>query len=390
MIKFLDLHKINARFEPKLQEAFQGFLESGHYILGKQVEAFESNFAMYCGSKHCIGTANGLDALVLIFKAYIQLGKLQLNDEVIVPANTYIATILSIVHAGLKPVLVEPDEQTFNISPDAIENSISDKTKAILAVHLYGQLADMFAINKIAEHHNLLLIEDAAQAHGTVENSNFKVPNLKFITEESTTHYPLPTSHLKRAGNFGHAAAFSFYPSKNLGCLGDGGAVTTNDDELANCIRLMRNYGSSKKYVNELVGINSRLDEIQAAFLNIKLKSLDADNDKRREIAARYFAEINNKKIMLPFYDGTKNHVFHTFVVRVDDRNDFTAYLDKNSIGWLIHYPIPPHLQMALSNYNQLSFPITERIHQSVVSIPMSPVMTQNEVTTVINVINRY
>ena len=367
MIKFLDLHKINARFEPQLQRTFQEFLNSGHYILGKEVATFETNFAEYCGSAHSIGTGNGLDALILIFKAYIKLGKLQLRDEVIVPANTYIASILSIIHAGLKPVFVEPDEKTFNISPKEIEKHITEKTKAILVVHLYGQLADMEAINKIAKEHKLLVVEDAAQGHGAVQGSGFL-----------------------KAGNLGDAAAFSFYPSKNLGCLGDGGAVTTNDEKLANCIKMLRNYGSSEKYRNDLIGYNSRLDELQAAFLNIKLKSLDADNERRRDIAKLYLSEIKTDNVYLPFYDGSKNHVFHVFIVRVDNRESFTAFLDKNSIGWLIHYPIPSHHQNALAMYRHLSFPITERIHQSVVSIPISPVMTDDEVTEVINVINRY
>ena len=367
MIKFLNLHKINARFEPKLQETFQRFLDSGYYILGNEVKTFESNFAAYCGTKNCVGTANGLDALILIFRAYIQLGKLQLNDEVIVPANTYIASILSIIHAGLKPVFVEPSEETFNISPLEIEKHITSKTKAILVVHLYGHLADMEAINKIAKEHHLLVIEDAAQAHGAFSNSEFK-----------------------KAGNLGDAAAFSFYPSKNLGCLGDGGAVTTNDEDVSNCIKMMRNYGSSQKYVNEVIGVNSRLDELQAAFLNIKLNGLDADNKKRQEIAKRYISEINNEKIRLPFYNQTNNHVFHLFVVRVADRDEFAAFLDKNSIGWLIHYPVPPHQQKAFSKYHHLSFPITETMHQTLVSIPISPVLTEDEVTTVINVLNRY
>lgn len=387
MIKFLDLHKINARFEPELQETFQRFLDSGHYVLGKEVETFESDFANYCGTNYCVGTANGLDALILIFRAYIELGKLQTNDEVIVPANTYIASILSIIHAGLKPILVEPDEFSFNISPKEIEKHIAKNTKAILAVHLYGQLADMVAINDIAKQHNLLVIEDAAQAHGAVANSKSQIPNSNLQTRDSLKE---STTHLSKAGNLGHAAAFSFYPSKNLGCLGDGGAVTTNDANLANCIQMMRNYGSSKKYVNDIIGLNSRLDELQAAFLNIKLKSLDADNERRRQIAQRYLSEIKNRKISLPFYNGSKNHVFHVFVVRVDNRNDFTTYLDTNSVGWLIHYPIPPHQQKALSAYADKSFPITERMHQSVVSIPISPVMTEDEVTAVIKVLNQY
>jgi len=374
MIKFLDLHKINARFEPELQETFQQFLDSGYYILGKEVETFESNFANYCGTKHGIGTANGLDALILIFRAYIELGKLQLGDQVIVPANTYIASILSIIHSGLKPVLVEPDEASFNMSPNEIQKHITINTKAILVVHLYGQLADMEAINKIAKGHNLLVIEDAAQAHGAVANHKSQIPDTRY----------------QKAGNLSDAAAFSFYPSKNLGCLGDGGAVTTNDEQVSNCIKMMRNYGSSKKYVNDIIGLNSRLDELQAAFLNIKLKALDADNQRRQHIAKRYLTEIISTKISLPFCDGSQNHVFHIFIVRVEDRVAFTTFLDKNDIGWLIHYPIPPHQQNALNSYNQLSFPVTERIHQSVVSIPISPVMTDDEVTTVINILNRY
>jgi dTDP-4-amino-4,6-dideoxygalactose transaminase len=366
MIKFLDLHKINARFEQQLQEQFRKFLDSGHYILGKEVETFESNFASYCGSKHGIGTANGLDALVLIFKSYLALGRLELDDEVIVPANTYIASILSIIHAGLKPILVEPDERTYNISPIQIEKHLTSKTKAILAVHLYGQLADMESINRIAKKHHLLVIEDAAQAHGAISHSN------------------------KKAGNLSDAAAFSFYPSKNLGCFGDGGAVTTNDDQLALCIQRMRNYGSSKKYVNEMVGINSRLDELQAVFLNIKLPLLDTDNNKRQDIAKRYLLEIKNEKLLLPFYDGSQNHVFHVFVVQVEDRKHFSDYLDAKNIGWLIHYPIPPHQQKALQEFNQLSFPITENIHRTVVSIPISPVLTNDEVTNIINVLNSY
>src|SRR5690606_4064633 len=286
MIKFLDLHQINARFETQFQKVFKRFLDSGHYILGDEVQQFETNFAAYCGTKHCIGTANGLDALILIFKAYIQLGKLQLGDEVLVPANTYIASILSIIHAGLKPVFVEPNPETFNISPSEIEKQITNKTKAILAVNLYGQLADMKNINAIAKKNNLLVIEDAAQAHGAVLSSKLK------------------------AGNLGHAAAFSFYPSKNLGALGDAGAVTTNDDELAECIRLMRNYGSKIKYEFEISGFNNRLDELQAAILNVKLPYLDSDNKHRQEIAKRYINEISNPKISLPFYNNDTSHVF--------------------------------------------------------------------------------
>jgi len=373
MIKFLDLHKINARFENEFQDRFKHFLDSGHYILGQEVEKFETDFAKYCGTTYCIGTANGLDALTLIFKSYMHLDKLKPNDEVIVPANTYIASILSVINAGLKPILVEPDLDTYNLSPKAIEKHFTKNTKAILAVHLYGQLADMDAINDLATANRLLVVEDAAQAHGAIKRSKFGVQS----------------SELMKAGNLSDAAAFSFYPSKNLGALGDAGAVTTNDELLAKTIKLMRNYGSSEKYVNEIIGVNSRLDELQAAFLNIKLKHLDDDNTKRQQIASRYIREIKNEKITLPFYSGKKN-VFHAFVVRVSDRTDFISYLEANEIGYLIHYPTPPHQQQALSMFKKQSFPITEKIHETVVSIPMSPVMTEDEVSTVVKILNAY
>ena len=374
MIKFLDLHKVNARFETDFQEEFKRFLDAAHYILGSEVAHFESEFANYCGTKHCIGTANGLDALTLIFKSYIHLGKLQPNDEVIVPANTYIASILAIVNAGLKPILVEPELETYNISPKTIEKHISKRTKAILVVHLYGQLCDMEQINALAAAMGLLVIEDAAQAHGAIEGSKFEVQSSRF----------------KKAGDLGNAAAFSFYPSKNLGALGDAGAVTTNDDALAETLKLIRNYGSSKKYVNEMLGFNSRLDELQAVFLNIKLKLLDQDNAKRQSIATTYLHEIKNKKIVLPFYSGAKDHVFHVFVVRVADREGFVAHLESQNIGHLIHYPLAPHQQKALSMFKKNIFPITEEIHKTIVSIPISPVMTKDEVTSVIKVLNAY
>ena len=367
MVKFLDLQKINSRFEDEFSSLFSTFLNSGFYIKGSQVKNFETNFAKFCGVNHCIGVANGLDALSLIFKAYIELGKLKKGDDVIVPANTFIASVLSVINTGLNPVFVEPNESTFNLSPLGIKKHITKKTKVILAVHLYGQLADMTAINKIAKEFNLLVVEDAAQAHGSID-----------------------TESNKRAGNLSNAASFSFYPSKNLCALGDAGAITTNDIELFNCIKLIHNYGSSQKYNNEIIGVNSRLDELQAVFLNIKLKILDSDNEKRRSIAGQYLSKIKNIKIRLPFYNGTDNHVFHVFVVRVDDRVDFINYLNKNSIGHLIHYPIAPHKQKALSNYNQLSLPITEAIHKTIVSIPISPVMTNNEVSLVIDTLNNY
>jgi dTDP-4-amino-4,6-dideoxygalactose transaminase len=366
MIKFFDLIKVNQRYETAFHEKLEEFMQRGWYILGDEVKLFEENFANYCQSKHCIGVGNGLDALVLIFKAYIELGKLQKGDEVIVPANTYIASILSILQADLVPVFVEPKLETYNLNPDLIAEKITSKTKAILVVHLYGQLAEMDKIEAIAKQHNLLIIEDAAQSHGT----ELGVNSLEF--------------------GVGNAKAFSFYPSKNLGCLGDGGAVVTNDDELNKIIRAMRNYGSEKKYVNDFIGINSRLDELQAAFLNVKLPDLDADNQKRREIANRYLTEIKSDKITLPFYDGSKNHVFHLFVIRTEKRNELQEYFKENGIETLIHYPIPPHQQNALAAFNSLSFPITQIIHREVLSLPMSPVLTEEEVSRIIHVLNRY
>lgn len=366
MIKFLDLHKINARFESQFKEEFQSFLNSGHYILGNSVATFEKHFAAYCGTDYCMGVSSGLDALTLIFRAFVQLGKLKTGDAVLVPANTYIASVLSVINAGLKPVFVEPDATTFNINATTIKAQLSHKVKAVLVVHLYGQLADMEAINLVAKTHNLLVIEDAAQAHGALNKQG------------------------KRAGNLSHAAAFSFYPSKNLGALGDAGAVTTNIKTLHEVISKLRNYGAAKKYENQIVGFNNRMDEVQAAFLSIKLKMLERDNARRIEIALRYIAEVSNSKILLPNADNPKAHVFHVFVVRVKQRDDFIKYLEKNNIESLIHYPIPPHKQVALSCYNHLSLPLTEQLHHEVVSIPVSPVMTNQEVSYVIKALNNF
>lgn len=365
MIKFLDLHKINARFEDEFKTQFQELLNSGWYILGKGVEAFEANYAKYCGTKYCIGVSNGLDALILIFKGYIELGKLKVGDEVIVPANTYIATIIALFEAGLKPVFVEPNIDTFNIEAETIASHITKNTKAILVVHLYGQLVKMEAITALAKKENLLIIEDAAQAHGASSNK-------------------------AKAGNLSNASGFSFYPSKNLGALGDAGAITTNDSELAKVVKQLRNYGTASKYENVRLGTNSRLDEVQALFLNTKLSYLDADNLRRREIANRYLSEIKNEKIKLPFYDGSKNHIFHLFVVLVEDRNHFIDYLKSNKIQTSIHYPKPPHKQQALNRFNHLKFPITEKIHETCVSLPISPVLDNSEIDIVIKIINDY
>ena len=372
MIKFLDLKKINEHYHGQFQEQLKTFLDKGWYILGNEVKSFEENFANFCGTKHCIGVGNGLDALVLIFKAYIQLEKMQKGDEVIVPANTYIASILAIKEADLVPVLVEPRLETYNLNPELIQEKITSKTKAILAVHLYGQLAEMELINKIAKQNNLVVIEDAAQAHGAkLEAGSWKL-------EES------------KAGSLVDAAGFSFYPSKNLGALGDAGAITTNDDELAKVLFSLRNYGSEKKYHNDFIGVNSRLDELQAAFLNIKLPNLDAENEVRRKIAKRYLTEIKNSKIVLPNWYFTNNHVFHLFVIRTQNRDELQRYLLQNEIETMIHYPIAPHKQKAFSEWNLLSFPITEKIHNEVLSLPMSPVMTNDEVTKVIEKINQW
>jgi dTDP-4-amino-4,6-dideoxygalactose transaminase len=372
MIPFLNLKKLNQPFETAFQEKMKQFLDSGWYILGNEVKQFETDFATYCGTKHCIGVGNGLDALVLIFKAYIHLGKLQKGDEVIVPANTYIASILAVLQADLVPVLVEPRLETYTINPEEIEAKITSKTKAILPVHLYGQLCEMKAINAIAQKHNLLVIEDAAQAHGSkLEVGSWKLEGA-------------------RVGNLSHAAAFSFYPGKNLGALGDAGAITTNDDALADILFSMRNYGSKVKYENEIIGVNSRLDELQAAFLNIKLGHLDAENESRRTIAKRYLSEIKNDKIVMPNWDFSQNHVFHLFVIRTANRTALQNYLKENGIETMIHYPIPPHNQKAMASWNQLSFPITEKIHDEVLSIPLNSGLNEIEIQQIITVLNQY
>jgi dTDP-4-amino-4,6-dideoxygalactose transaminase len=370
LIPFLELKAINAQYREELIDAALRVIDSGWYIQGQEVKAFEEEFSDYCGAKHCIGVANGLDALILILRAYKELGKLKEGDEVIVPANTYIASILAITENLLVPILVEPDEHTYNLSPTLLEKAITPSTKAILAVHLYGQLADMPAINAIAEKHNLLVIEDAAQSHGASIN-------------------------IRKAGNWGHAAGFSFYPGKNLGALGDAGAVTTNNDELAQTIRALGNYGSHKKYENYYQGVNSRLDEMQAAFLRIKLKYLDAETRRRREIAIAYAQGIHNTEIILPISakDSISTldvHAFHLFVVRTKQRQKLHAYLAENEVQTLIHYPIAPHHQKAYQSWSDLSLPITEAIHNEVLSLPISPVTSEDEVMRVIEIVNKF
>lgn len=366
MIKFLDLQKINLAYQQEIEERILTTFRSGWYLLGKELANFEQNLQEFVGANHAIGVANGLDALRLIFRAYIELGVLQKGDEVIVPANTYIASLLALSDNGLVPVLVEPDINTYNIDITKIEEKITSKTKAILIVHLYGQVVFSNELNIIAKKYNLKIVEDNAQSIGAISNG-------------------------KQTGNLGDAAGFSFYPGKNLGALGDAGAVTCNDGVLANTIRTLANYGSSQKYVNVYKGLNSRLDEIQAAVLDVKLKYIDNENARRREIAGRYISEINNDKIILPLLPvNPESHVWHLFVIRTQKRQDLQEYLMENGVQTLIHYPVPPHKQEAYKELNTLSFPITERIHEEVISLPISPVMLEQDISKVIVVINKY
>lgn len=371
MIPFLDLKKINLKHKDKIIDAVSDIVNSGQYINGNKCLEFESNFAKYCQAKYCVGVGNGLDALHLILKAYVILKKMKKGDEVIVPANTYIASILAIKMAGLKPILVEPDLNSYNLCCKELKKAITPNTKAVMVVHLYGQLADMKNICKVAKEKNLILIEDSAQSHGaTIEN--------------------------KKAGAFGDAAGFSFYPGKNLGALGDAGAVVTNNKQLADTIRMLGNYGSKKKYQNIYEGVNSRLDEIQAAILNIKLDELDKEITARQGIAKEYLQKINNKHIKLPNIEGAadidncNSHVWHLFVIRVKNRKRFLGFLEKNGISPGIHYPIPPHKQDALEEYKSLSLPITEKIHKEVVSLPMDPSLKKNDVKKIIDIVNQF
>ncbi len=362
-IQFLDLKAPYIELKNELDEAYKRVMESGWYILGKECEAFEKEFANYCGTKYCIGVGNGLDALHLILRAY-DIGE---GDEVIVPANTYIATWLAVSYAGAKPIPVEPDEKTYNINPTLIEQAITERTKAIIAVHLYGQPADMDFINNIAKRYNLKVIEDSAQAHGAKYKG-------------------------RRTGSLGDAAGFSFYPGKNLGAIGDGGAITTNDSVLAEKVKILRNYGSRIKYYNEVKGFNSRLDELQAALLRVKLSKLDEWNERRKNIAHRYIQELNNEKNILPYVPEWVDPVWHLFVVRCPKRDELKSYLLRIDIDTLIHYPIPPHLSEAYANmgYKAGDFPITEQIAKSVLSLPMGPHISDVDVSNIITRINSY
>jgi len=371
MIHFLNLKTINQQYVDELKQAASDVIDSGWYLLGERVKQFEDHLAKFIGVKHAIGVANGLDALRLILKAYIEMGVMHEGDEIIVPANTYIATILAITDNRLKPILVEPDVNTYNIDINLIEQHISPKTKAIMVVHLYGQVCWSEKLELLAKSYNLKIIEDNAQAIGAKYNG-------------------------KRSGSLGDAAGFSFYPGKNLGALGDSGAVTTNNDELADIIRAIANYGSKIKYQNQYQGLNSRLDEIQAAFLDVKLKYIDAENQYRREIAQYYCDNIKNDNIILPFRNSQFDirnyltHVWHLFVIRSQYRDKLQQYLSEKGIQTLIHYPIPPHKQGAYKNWNSLSLPITEKIHSEVLSLPMSPVIATDEVESLTRILNNF
>lgn len=370
MIPFLDLKSINALYREELINACSRVIDSGWYIAGAELTAFEKAFATYCGVTHCVGVANGLDALILTLRAWRELGKLKKGDEVIVPANTYIASILAITENDLVPVLVEPDESSYNLCPNNVEKAVTAKTRVILPVHLYGQLANMQALINIAEKHNLLVLEDSAQAHGA---------NIKG----------------KKAGSWGHASGFSFYPGKNLGALGDAGAITTNDGELATALRAIRNYGSHEKYKNLYQGVNSRLDEIHAAMLGIKLKYLDSETQHRKKIAAIYLEGITHPDIRLPLAAGTSTqtadqHVWHLFVIRCRQRDELQRHLAEQGIQTLIHYPTPPHQQQAYTRWNELNFPLTESIHQQVLSLPISPVLSEADALKVVSACNSF
>jgi dTDP-4-amino-4,6-dideoxygalactose transaminase len=369
-INFLDLKANNAVVREELIEACTRVIDSGWYIAGNELSTFEDAFSRYCGSKHCIGVANGLDALILTLRAWKELGKIKEGDEVIVPGNTYIASILAITENRLVPVLVEPDPGTFNICPAGIRAAITDKTRAILAVHLYGRLADMPAIMAIAEQHNLLVLEDSAQAHGASLNG-------------------------RKSGSWGDASGFSFYPGKNLGALGDAGAITTDDDELAVTLRALRNYGSNEKYKNIHQGVNSRLDEIQAAMLSVKLKYLDEQTARRRQVAQIYQEGINHPAITLPLAPGVSaltlsSHAWHLFVVRCEQRDALQKHLAALGVQTLIHYPIPPHQQQAYPQWSELSLPLTECMHQQILSLPIGPAMTAADAQTVVDACNRF
>lgn len=364
-VPFLSLKDVTEKYKDEIHEAALRVIDSGWYLQGKENEKFESDYANYIGTKYCVGCANGLDALIWIFRAYIELGVMKPGDEVIVPANTYIATILAITENCLVPVLVEPNIDTLQIDDKLIEERITSKTKAITIVHLYGQCACTDKIRELCKKYNLKLIEDNAQAHGCMFNGI-------------------------KTGALGDAAGHSFYPGKNLGALGDAGAVTTNDEVLAKTIRSLANYGSAKKYVFQYTGRNSRLDEIQAAILDVKLKHLDEDVALRKAVAKKYIEGIKNPKITLPKVGDWSAHVFHIFTILCEQRDELQTYLESKGIGTNIHYPIPPHKQDCYKKWNNMSLPVTERIHREELSLPMSPCLTDEQVYYVIDILNKF
>lgn len=366
MVNFLDLKSLNSKYRDGIITAITRVVDSGWYIMGKELSEFENEFANYNNVKHCIGVANGLDALVLVLRAWKEMGLLKTGDEVLVPSNTYIASILAVSENGLVPVLVEPDLESFNITINNIKEKITSRTKVILPVHLYGAACPMREITDFAKENNLLVLEDCAQAHGAAIEG-------------------------KKVGSWGDASGFSFYPGKNLGALGDAGAITTNDDSLAEVLLALRNYGSHKKYENKYKGTNSRLDEMQAAILKIKLNFLDEENKKRRKIALKYIDGINNKRVTLPSLPTEiAAHVWHLFVVRVSNRDQLQKYLLDNDIQTLVHYPIPPHHQKAYCEIKNSNLPVSELLHNEVISLPMDPTMTDESVNHVIDVLNRW
>lgn len=365
MVKFLDIQKITAQYADVIHEAASRVIDSGWYLLGEATQHFEKRFAEYIGTNHCVGVGNGLDALRIILRAYMELGIMKEGDEIIVPANTFIASIIAITDNHLVPVLVEPDPHTFQIDVTKIESAITDKTRAVMLVHLYGQCAFSEVIQQICHKYELKLIEDNAQAVGCRYDN-------------------------RRTGSLGDAAGHSFYPGKNLGALGDGGAITTNDQLLCETVRALANYGSRAKYVFEYQGYNSRLDEIQAAILDVKLSGLDEDNRRRREAAKFYMSHINHPDVVLPQVDDWDAHVFHLFVIRSKRRDELLKHLHHKDIQALIHYPVPPHQQKAYASLNHLQLPVTERIHQEVISLPISQVITVEDVKRVVDAVNSF
>jgi len=374
MIQFLSLKDVTAKYETEIKRAVNRVIDSGWYLQGKENERFEADYARYIGTKHCIGVANGLDALIWILRAYIEMGIMQEGDEVIVPANTYIASILAITENKLIPVLVEPDIDTYQLDDKLIEQAITPRTKSIMLVHLYGQCAYTEKIGELCQKYHLKLIEDNAQAHGCL------------FTEARGKGQEVS----RKTGSIGDAAGHSFYPGKNLGALGDGGAVTTNDDELAQVIRALANYGSTQKYVFKYTGRNSRLDEIQAAILDVKLAYLDQDIALRKEVAKYYIDNIKHPDIILPHVSDWDSHVFHLFPIRTKRRNELQEYLTNHGVQTNIHYPIPPHKQECYKDWNLLSFPVTEEIHHEELSLPISPVMVKEDIILLVNLLNEW